>query len=98
MAMYGPKIESGGVGSGKPKKLTVSQAMIDRIKADGMTASLKKAGTGAVSASYLEGVKRMYGAKRLAAATAKNAAGAKKAVQKKVAAKNEKMRPGSKFK
>ena len=98
MAMYGPKIESGGVGSGKPKKLTVSQAMIDRIKADGMTAALKKAGTGAVSASYMEGVKRMYGAKRLAAASAKFTKGAPKAVQARVAAKNEKGRPGSKFK
>ena len=101
MNNYGPKIQGGGP-SAKPKKLTVSQAMIDRIKSDGMTAALKKAGTGAVSASYMEGVKRMYGAKRLAAATAKNASGAKAAVQSKLqkaaAAKNEKGRPGSKFK
>lgn len=97
MAMnYGPKIE--GAGKSAPKKLTVSQAMIDKIKADGMTAALKKAGTGTVSASYMEGVKRMYGAKRLAAATNKNAAGAKKAVAKKVGKMNEKGRPGSKFK
>lgn len=54
------------------KKITVSQATIDQIKAQGMTAALKKAAAGGVSASYMEGVKRMYGASRLAKATAAN--------------------------
>jgi hypothetical protein len=51
----------------KPKAapMKVSQATIDRIKADGMTAALKKAVMGKASASYVEGVKRMYGASRL---------------------------------
>lgn len=51
----------------KPKvaPLKVSQATIDRIKADGMTAALKKAVMGKASASYIEGVKRMYGATRV---------------------------------
>lgn len=51
----------------KPKAapLKVSQATIDRIKADGMTAALKKAVSGKASASYVEGVKRMYGTKRV---------------------------------
>jgi hypothetical protein len=51
------------------KKVTVSQATIDQIKKQGMTAALKKAAAGGVSASYMEGVKRMYGAARLAKAT-----------------------------
>jgi hypothetical protein len=51
----------------KPKAaaLKVSQATIDRIKADGMTAALKKAVMGKASASYVEGVKRMYGTARV---------------------------------
>ena len=51
----------------KPKAapMKVSQATIDRIKADGMTAALKKAVMGKASASYVEGVKRMYGTARL---------------------------------
>jgi hypothetical protein len=51
----------------KPKAAAtkVSQATIDRIKADGMTAALKKAVMGKASASYIEGVKRMYGTSRL---------------------------------
>jgi hypothetical protein len=51
----------------KPKAapMKVSQATIDRIKADGMTAALKKAVMGKASASYVEGVKRMYGTSRL---------------------------------
>lgn len=51
------------------KKVTVSQATIDQIKKQGMTAALKKAAAGGVSASYMEGVKRMYGAARVAKAT-----------------------------
>ena len=51
------------------KKVTVSQATIDQIKKQGMTAALKKAAAGGASASYVEGVKRMYGAARLAKAT-----------------------------
>lgn len=54
------------------KRITVSQATIDQIKKQGMTAAIKKAAAGGVSASYMEGVKRMYGAKRLAKATAAN--------------------------
>jgi hypothetical protein len=51
----------------KPKAAAtkVSQATIDRIKADGMTAALRKAVMGKASASYVEGVKRMYGTARL---------------------------------
>lgn len=45
----------------------VSQATIDKIKAMGMTAALKKAGT--ASPEMREGLKRMYGAKRVAAST-----------------------------
>lgn len=48
----------------------VSQATIDSIKKAGMTASLKKAAT-SKDASYVQGVKRMYGADRLAAAKKK---------------------------
>ncbi len=51
----------------KPKAapIKVSQATIDRIKADGMTNALKKAVMGKASAAYVEGVKRMYGTKRV---------------------------------
>ena len=47
----------------------VSQATIDSIKKAGMAASLKKAATSS-DASYVQGVKRMYGADRLAKAKA----------------------------
>jgi hypothetical protein len=77
------------------KKTVVSQAVIDKIKSDGMTAALKKAGAGGVGAAYMEGVKRMYGAKRVAAAVGKDAA---KTTQKNMAKANEKGRAGSKFK
>ena len=50
----------------------VSQATIDSIKKAGMSASLKKAAT-SKDASFVQGVRRMYGAERLAAA--KKAAG-----------------------
>ena len=52
-----------------PKKVKVSQATIDTIKKQGMSAALKKAAAGGVSKEYMEGVKRMYGTKRLATAT-----------------------------
>jgi hypothetical protein len=57
----------------KPKEapLKVSQATIDRIKADGMTAALKKAVMGKASAAYVEGVKRMYGTRRVTTAKTK---------------------------
>ena len=57
----------------KPKAapMKVSQATIDRIKADGMTAALKKAVMGKASASYIEGVKRMYGTTRVTKAKTK---------------------------
>jgi hypothetical protein len=45
----------------------VSQATIDSIKKAGMAASLKKAATSS-DASFVQGVRRMYGAERLAAA------------------------------
>lgn len=54
------------------KKVTVSQATIDKIKSQGMTAALKTAAAGGASASYMEGVKRMYGAARVAKATSAN--------------------------
>lgn len=56
-----------GAPASKPKAapLKVSQATIDRIKADGMTNALKKAVSGKASASYVEGVKRMYGTSRI---------------------------------
>lgn len=76
------------------KKTVVSQSVIDKIKADGMTAALKKAGAGGVGAAYMEGVKRMYGAKRVAAAVSKNAGAT---TQKNAAAKNEKGRARSRF-
>ena len=47
----------------------VSQATIDSIKKSGMAASLKKAAT-STDASYVQGVRRMYGADRLAKAKA----------------------------
>lgn len=78
----------------KAKKVVVSQAVIDKIKSDGMTAALKKAGAGGVGAAYMEGVKRMYGAKRVAAAVSKDAA---KTTQKNAAKANEKGRMRSKF-
>ena len=52
----------------KPAKLKVSQLMIDKIKTDGMKASLAKVGSGKVTANYLEGVTRLYGAARVRAA------------------------------
>lgn len=51
--------------------MKVSQATIDRIKADGMTAALKKAVMGKASASYVEGVKRLYGTRRVTTAKTK---------------------------
>ncbi len=56
----------------KMTKNVVSQATINKIKSDGMTAALAKVGAGKASATYTEGVKRMYGAKRIV--TAKNKA------------------------
>jgi len=49
----------------KMVKNVVSQATIDKIKSDGMTAALKKVGAGKASATYTEGVKRMYGVARI---------------------------------
>lgn len=49
------------------KKTTVSQAVINQIKKDGMTAALRKSAGGA-SAAYKTGVARMYGTKRATAA------------------------------
>ena len=54
------------------KKVTVSQSTIDQIKKMGMSAAIKKAAAGGASASYMEGVKRMYGASRVAKATSAN--------------------------
>jgi hypothetical protein len=57
----------------KPKAapMKVSQATIDRIKADGMTNALKKVAFGKASAAYVEGVKRMYGTKRVTSSKSK---------------------------
>jgi hypothetical protein len=57
----------------KPKAAAtkVSQATIDRIKADGMTNALKKVAFGKASAAYAEGVKRMYGTRRVTTAKTK---------------------------
>jgi hypothetical protein len=66
MAMKLPK--GGGKGlKGSNLYTPVSQATIDSIKKAGMAASLKKAAT-SKDASFVQGVKRMYGAERLAAA------------------------------
>ena len=56
----------------------VSQATINRIAADGMRGALEKAARSATkgtNASYVEGVKRMYGVARLNAAKAKVVSG-----------------------
>lgn len=67
----------------KPRmvKNVVSQATINKIKADGMTAALKKVGAGKASATYVEGVKRMYGATRIVAAKKANKAAVAKGAQ-----------------
>jgi hypothetical protein len=67
-----------GGGPAKKAKAVVSQATINRIKQDGMSAALKKAAVSAnkgTNASYVEGVKRMYGADRLKAAKVKLVSG-----------------------
>ena len=63
----------------RPKmvKNVVSQATINKIKTDGMTAALAKVGAGKASATYTEGVKRMYGVARINAAKNKGANAAK---------------------
>lgn len=61
----------------KMVKNKVSQATINKIKTDGMTAALAKVGAGKASAMYTEGVKRMYGAPRINAAKSKAANAAK---------------------
>ena len=58
-------------------KNKVSQATIDKIKSDGMTAALAKVGAGKASATYTEGVKRMYGVARINTAKNKGANAAK---------------------
>jgi hypothetical protein len=64
------------------KKTVVSQAVINQIKKDGMTAALKKSAGGA-SAAYKTGVARMYGTKRAAAAVTSSVK-AQEAAKKKV--------------
>lgn len=61
----------------KMVKNVVSQATINKIKSDGMTAALAKVGAGKASATYTEGVKRMYGANRIVTAKNKGANAAK---------------------
>lgn len=61
----------------KMVKNVVSQATINKIKTDGMTAALAKVGAGKASATYTEGVKRMYGVARINAAKNKGANAAK---------------------
>jgi hypothetical protein len=53
-------------------KIKVSQSTIDKIKARGMTASLKKAQT-STNAEYQEAIKRMYGTRRATAAKGQGA-------------------------
>jgi len=53
--------------SGPAMYTKVSQATIDKIKSQGMKASLAKAAT-SKNAEFVQGVKRMYGADRLKAA------------------------------
>lgn len=67
------KAADAGPKAAMPKlvKNKVSQATIDKIKSDGMTAALAKVGAGKASATYTEGVKRMYGANRINAAKSK---------------------------
>jgi len=64
------------------KKTVVSQAVINQIKKDGMTAALKKSAGGASSA-YKTGVARMYGTKRAAGAVVASVK-AQEAAKKKV--------------
>ena len=61
----------------KLTKNVVSQSTIDKIKSDGMTSALAKVGAGKASATYVEGVKRMYGVARINAAKNKGANAAK---------------------
>lgn len=61
----------------KLTKNVVSQATINKIKSDGMSAALAKVGAGKASATYTEGVKRMYGANRIVAAKNKASNSAK---------------------
>jgi hypothetical protein len=49
----------------KPAPVKVSQATIDKIKADGMEKALKKAATFRQSREYTAGVVRLYGEKRI---------------------------------
>lgn len=69
----------------------VSQATIDSIKKAGMAASLKKAAT-SKDASFVQGVKRMYGAERLAAAK-KSAMSAKPVAKSADAARSAASKP-----
>jgi hypothetical protein len=69
----------------------VSQATIDSIKKAGMAASLKKAAT-SKDASFVQGVRRMYGAERLATAK-KSAMSAKPVAKSADAARAAAMKP-----
>jgi hypothetical protein len=73
------KAADAGAKAAMPKmvKNKVSQATIDKIKSDGMTKALAKVGAGKASATYTEGVKRMYGANRIVTAKNKGANAAK---------------------
>lgn len=91
-------------GDATTKKTVVSQAVINQIKKDGMTAALKKSAGGA-SAAYKTGVARMYGTKRAANAvvsSVKAAEAAKKKVYGPEGARNKatavKPKPKPKYK
>jgi hypothetical protein len=92
--------KGGGKGmSGDALVGNVRQSTINDIKKMGMANALKLAGVngstaGGAAREFQEGVRRMYGADRLAAAKAKYSPTGTKATAK----KNEKGRPGSKFK
>jgi ABC-type transporter lipoprotein component MlaA len=56
----------------KKPAIKVSQSTIDKIKARGMTKSLKKAQT-STNAEYQEAIRRMYGERRASAARGQGA-------------------------
>ena len=60
------------MGGGNAKKVTVSQATIDKIKKMGMTKAL--AGAKSANPEMKEALTRMYGARRVSAAAGKSAA------------------------
>jgi hypothetical protein len=58
-----PAYKAGAAKKSAPIK--VSQAMIDKVKADGMQTAIKKAASSRQSPEYTKAVVRMYGEKRI---------------------------------